>query len=210
MTLALNRSPLSTTQSAWLCGAIATIAVGFSKDPILLPLLIAAWVTMVLLTGAAKYFDVKTIATNGGNRLTINKAKWTRERWRYLAILAIVGAVTGLALTADITFAQATGGGGGCTELGFLNPLGTFATSVLQGITGTGSTSGGGNILDTMCRFIGWILLVTVVGGVTGFGYFAVQLIQSPGNIGTSIYTLIVPVFFVLATTAFFAIVGII
>ena len=207
-TLALNRNPFSTTQAAWLSGAIATIAVGFSKDPILLPLLIGAWVTMVLLTGAAKYFEVKTIATNGGNRLTINKAKWQREQWRYLTIVAIVAAATGLALTADITFA-APASGGGCTNLGFLNPLGTFATSVLQGITGSGGASGG-NILQTMCTFIGWVLLITLVAGVCGFGYFSMQLVQSPGNVGTSVYTLLAPVFFVLSVLAFFSMVGII
>jgi hypothetical protein len=207
MTVAINRGFLSRMPSAWFCGGAATIAVVYSKDPILMPLLIAAWVSMMVLVGAKNYFDVKLVNANGGDRLTLNKAKWNRDKARYFIAVAIVAAITGIALTADITFAQQTGGGVGCTNLGFLNPLGTYATSVLQGFAGP--SGGGSNILDSMCTFIGWILLITVVGGVSAISYFSVQLIQSPGNLGTSIYVLIVPVFFVLGSLAFFAIVGI-
>jgi hypothetical protein len=164
---------------------------------------------MLLLTGASKYFDVKKIAAIGGERLTLNTNLWKRDRFRYMGIVAIVAVVTGLILTADMTFAQQLGPANGCTNLGFLNPLGTFATSVLQGVTST-TTSPGGGILETMCRFIGWVLLATVIGGVLGFGYVSVQLIQSPGNFGTSIYVLITPVFFVLSVLALFSLVGIV
>jgi hypothetical protein len=208
MSATIARHPLSYMPSAWLLGAVATVSVGMSKDPLLLPLLVSAWVTMLLLTGASKYFDVKKIAAIGGERLTLNTNLWKRDRFRYMGILAIVAVVTGLILTSELTFA-APATGGGCTNLGFLNPLGTFATSVLQGVTST-TTSPGGGILETMCRFIGWVLLATVIGGVLGFGYVSVQLIQSPGNFGTSIYVLITPVFFVLSVLALFSLVGII
>jgi hypothetical protein len=208
MAIALKRPLLSYLPNAWLMGAIATVAVGLSGDPILLPLLTAAWATMLHLAGASKYFQIKTIAQRDGTlSVALNTGLWQRDRKTYFAITAAVALIVGLAVTNEMTFAQAAGGGG-CSNLGFLNPLGTFAASVFQGLTSSGSSSGG-NITDTMCRFIGWILLVTVIGGVFGIGTVAVQLVNSPGNFGTSVFSLLGAVFFVLGCLALFALVGI-
>jgi RNA polymerase sigma factor (sigma-70 family) len=192
---------------AWIMGAIATVAVGISGDPILLPLLVATWATMLLVAGAARYFQVKTIQQDGILRLTLNAGLWNRHRRNYFTITGGVALIVGLAATHELTFAAAAAAGGGCSNLGFLNPLGTFATSVFQGLVTTGGS--GGNVTDAICTFIGWILLATVIGGVFGIGTVSVQLISSPGNFGTSVFSLLGAVFFVLGCLALFALVGI-
>jgi RNA polymerase sigma factor (sigma-70 family) len=183
----------------WLLGAIATILVNTSGDPILSNFLLAGWVAAL-------------ITAYGVKRYRKNPILWVKERLKFSLGVIVVAVLAATFICPEFVLAQATtgGSGAGCTGLGFLNPVGTFTVNLFNGIgTTTAGAGGGASVSDTACRFIGFILWAIIIGTIGAIGYFGVQIATNNGQIAVIGFPLVGILFIVLGTLAAFAIFGI-
>jgi RNA polymerase sigma factor (sigma-70 family) len=183
----------------WLLGAIATILVNTSGDPILSNFLLAGWVAAL-------------ITAYGVKRYRKNPILWVKERLKFSLGVIVVAVLAATFICPEFVLAQATtgGSGAGCTGLGFLNPVGTFTVNLFNGIgTTTTGAGGGASVSDTACRFIGFLLWAIIIGTIGAIGYFGVQIATNNGQIAVIGFPLVGILFIVLGTLAAFAIFGI-
>ncbi len=184
----------------WILGAVATILVNTSGEPILSNFLLGGWVaTLITAFGVKRYRN--------------NPVRWIRERFKFLLAVVSVAILSATFICPELVMAQAASGGagGGCSNLGFLSPVGTFTVNLFSGIgTGTGGSGSGASVSETACKFIGFILWAIVIGVVGSIGYFGVQIATNNGQIAVIGFPLVGILFIVLGTLAAFAILGLV
>lgn len=182
----------------WILGAVATILVNTSGEPILSNFLLGGWVaTLITAFGVKRYRN--------------NPLRWSRERLKFLLSVISVAILSTTVICPDLVMAAPDGAGGGCANLGFLSPVGTFTVNLFSGVgTGTGGSGSGASVSETACKFIGFILWAIVIGTVGSIGYFGVQIATNNGQIAVIGFPLVGILFIVLGCLAAFAIFGLV
>ncbi len=185
----------------WILGAVATILVNTSGEPILSNFLLGGWVaTLITAFGIKRYRN--------------HPLRWSRERFKFLLAVVSVAILSATFICPDLVMAQTApggGAGGGCSNLGFLSPVGTFTVNLFSGVgSGTGGSGSGASVSETACKFIGFILWAIVIGTVGSIGYFGVQIATNNGQIAVIGFPLVGILFIVLGCLAAFAIFGLV